>query len=203
MLLIVDYGLGNLASIQNMLKRVGVESRVSSVPADIEAAPRIILPGVGAFDAGMANLRERGLEAPLRRRAEAGIPILGLCLGMQLLAVRSEEGTHQGLGWIDADVVRFRFEGERQRPVPHMGWNSLTKTRESVLVDTSDPETRFYFVHSFHLRCRDASDVAATASYGYEFPAVVERGNVMGTQFHPEKSHKFGMQLLRRFVEYT
>lgn len=200
MITIVDYGLGNLGSIQSMLKRIGVESRVASEPAAIEAAEKLILPGVGAFDAGMANLQERALVAPLKARADAGVPVLGLCLGMQLFAARSEEGRQQGLGWIDAEVVRFKFEG-RQLPVPHMGWNSLVAQRESRLLDLSDPETRFYFVHSYHLTCRDASDVAATASYGYEFPAVIERGNVMGTQFHPEKSHKFGMQLLKRFAE--
>jgi glutamine amidotransferase len=185
-----------------MLKRIGVESTISADPAGIEAATKLILPGVGAFDAGMAHLHERGLVAPLKLRADAGVPVLGLCLGMQLLASQSEEGKQQGLGWIDADVVRFKF-ADRQLPVPHMGWNSLTLQGDSRLVDLSDPETRFYFVHSYHLSCGDASDVVATANYGYDFPAVIERGNVMGTQFHPEKSHKFGMQLLKRFVERT
>jgi imidazole glycerol-phosphate synthase subunit HisH len=203
MIVIVDSGVSNVRSVANMLRRggiVGVE--VSRDPARIAAADRIILPGVGAFDAGMRALRELGLRTVLDRRVmEDGIPVLGICLGMQLLAERSEEGVEPGLGWIQGDNVKFSFPDTGSSPkVPHMGWNVLRSERPSPLFDHLDDEARFYFVHSYHLRCRRAEDILATATYGEPFVAAVRRGNVYGVQFHPEKSHRFGMALLQRFA---
>jgi glutamine amidotransferase len=202
-IVIVDYGLGNLGSVANMLKRGGVPNRqvkISSHPEDVARAEALILPGVGAFDHGMQNLESRGLIEPLRRRVvEEKTPLLGICLGMQLLGRSSEEGERPGLGWLDAETRRFTFEGKEQLAVPHMGWNS-THDEVPVLFEGLR-EPRFYFVHSFHLVCRDPSDVAARCTYGVPFTAAVRRGNIYGTQFHPEKSHKLGMQVLQNFVK--
>ena len=205
MFVIVDYGMGNLGSIRNMLKKAGVAAEVSGDPEDILRADKIVLPGVGSFDAGMRNLADRGLIAPLMENAvDRGTPILGICLGMQLMSRRSEEGILSGLGWIDADVVRFRpkAEGERLK-VPHMGWNTLEPKKDCPLFRGAKPELRFYFVHSYHMACRDPSDVAAVTRYGVEFASAFHRGNLYGVQFHPEKSHRFGMTLLRNFAEHA
>jgi glutamine amidotransferase len=204
-IVIVDYGVGNLGSILNMLRRIGAEAVVSADLATVEGADKLILPGVGAFDAGMESLAATGLVATLQGKVlERRTPVLGVCLGLQLFAKRSDEGTRPGLGWLHAETVRFRFPaGERQERVPHMGWNTITPQRASPLLADVDGDTRYYFVHSYHLRCEDPADVAATTHYGYDFPSVVTAGNVMGTQFHPEKSHRFGMSLLRRFAELT
>lgn len=188
-----------------MLYRIGAESITTADPAAIASADRLILPGVGAFDAAVTRLTERGLIPVLNARVRgAGVPILGICLGMQLLSRRSEEGALPGLGWIAADTVRFRFpEGERALPVPHMGWNTLTVRRAVGPVGQLDPESRFYFVHSYHVRCDREEDVLATAHYGVDFHAAIGCGNVFGVQFHPEKSHRFGMSLLRAFSGQT
>jgi imidazole glycerol-phosphate synthase subunit HisH len=201
-IVIVDYGLGNLASILNMLRKIGAQARISSDPGVIDSATKLLLPGVGSFDSGMAALEERGLVPVLSRKVlDAGTPLLGLCLGMQLLTRGSEEGRRPGLGWIDATTVRFRFpEGGPRLPVPHMGWNGIRVTRESPLLAALPDPARFYFVHSYHVVCGSEDQVLATTSYGYDFPSVIGRGRLVGTQFHPEKSHKFGMALLRSFV---
>jgi imidazole glycerol-phosphate synthase subunit HisH len=199
---IVDYGMGNLGSVSNMLKRVGVEAVITSDPEVILGASKLILPGVGSFDNGMANLSERGLKGVLERKVLAEkTPILGICLGMQLFSGRSEEGTLPGLGWIDAETVRFRFPPEQGHlKVPHMGWNNLSPAREHPLLSGFDEPPRFYFVHSFHVRCARREDVLATCHYGFDFTASVWHENILGTQFHPEKSHKFGMRVLSNFA---
>jgi imidazole glycerol-phosphate synthase subunit HisH len=202
-IVIVDYGMGNLGSMLNMLKKAGVRAVISSDPADVSAASRLILPGVGAFDAGMRNLRERGLVPALTRRViEEGTPILGVCLGLQLFTEGSEEGGEPGLGWLEARTVRFRREdlGPELR-VPHMGWNQVRPTRSHPLLQTLPSDARFYFVHSYHLECAAPGDVLATTRHGYDFASIVARGNLMGTQFHPEKSHRYGMALLKCFAE--
>jgi len=203
MITIVDYGVGNLGSILNMLKKVGAKAQTSSDPAVLRRAEKLILPGVGAFDAGMKKLNETGLVPVLNELVlEKKVPVLGLCLGMQLMTKRSEEGSEAGLGWIDAQTVRFKFGPENAHlKVPHMGWNTLDICRPHPLVADLAPESRFYFVHSYHIVCADGTDVVANTDYGYPLAAVIDRGNIMGAQFHPEKSHKFGMQLLRNFAE--
>lgn len=198
MIVIVDYGMGNLGSISNMLSRLHLEARVSASTTDIARADKLILPGIGAFDTGMKQLRALGFVEPLRRRViEEGVPLLGICLGMQLLTQRSEEGHMAGLGWIDADVVRFD-PGTGIR-VPHVGWDLISIRKESRLFDELPENSRFYFVHSFYVRSRQPTDVLASTKYGSEFTSAFEHANILGVQFHPEKSHRFGMQLLRNF----
>ncbi len=200
MIVIIDHGMGNLGSVHNMLRKIGADSFRSADPDTIARADKLILAGIGAFDGANERLADLGLVDLLNDLVlDKRIPTLGVCLGMQLMARSSEEGTRTGLGWLDADVRRFSFPPEARLPVPHMGWQEVTPTRPSPLFD-EDGELRFYFSHAYHLVCRDPSDVAATATYGYEFAAAVHRGNILGTQFHPEKSHVFGLEVYRRFV---
>jgi glutamine amidotransferase len=200
MLVIIDYGVGNLASIVNMFKRVGVSAVVSGDPEKLRAATKLVLPGVGAFDPVMDKLRASGLMDELNRKVlDEGVPVLGMCVGMQMFGHGSEEGNLPGLGWLDATCQKFRQETPSLR-VPHMGWNNVKRVKQSALTDTLPDDARFYFVHSFHMVCRDPSDVLLTTDYGGEFVAAVQRGNIFGTQFHPEKSHRFGMELYRRFA---
>ena len=186
-----------------MLTRLGIEARISSEPDDMRRASKIVLPGVGAFDTGMNRLRESGLAEPIRERVIGdGVPLLGICLGMQFLAGGSAEGATKGLGWLDAEVVRFESPPGQNLKVPHMGWNYVEARPGSPLFrDVPEPH-RFYFVHSYHLVARRMSDVAAVATHGRPFVAAVEHGNVLGVQFHPEKSHRFGMQVFRNFATY-
>lgn len=203
MIIIVDYGVGNLGSISNMFKKIGFKAVTSSKTETLQSADKLILPGVGAFDPGMRKLHETGLVPVLNELVlEKKVPALGLCLGMQLMTRKSEEGVEAGLGWIDAETVRFKFGQENAHlKVPHMGWNTLDIQRQHPLVSDLGPESRFYFVHSYHVVCEDDADVVAYTDYGYPLAAVINKGNVMGAQFHPEKSHKFGMQLLKSFAE--
>jgi glutamine amidotransferase len=199
---IVDYGVANLGSMRNMLRRIGVEPELAGTPDVLRAADKLILPGIGAFDQGMAALHERGLVEPLRERVlGAGVPLLGVCLGVQLLGEGSEEGTRQGLCFVRARCRRFVADAAAGLRVPHMGWNHVSACRESPLLRGLDDAARFYFVHSYHVVCDDPADVLATAEYGVEFTAMVEHGNIRGAQFHPEKSHRFGMRLLQNYVE--
>lgn len=205
MIVIVDYRMGNLGSILNMLKKVGVKAMLSKSPADITAADRLILPGVGAFDAGMRNLRELGYLDVLHRKVLVErTPVLGICLGMQLFSERSEEGSEPGLGWVPAKTIRFQFSpDEAQFRVPHMGWNTVRICRPTPLFSNPQQEHRFYFVHSYHMCCADSRDVLTSTNYGLDFTSAVHRGNIVGTQFHPEKSHRFGMEFLRSFVAWS
>lgn len=202
MVVVIDYGMGNLGSILNMMKKIGAPAVISSKISDIEKADKLILPGVGAFDNGMKNLSERGLIHVLNNKViKDATPILGICLGMQLFAKRSEEGILDGLGWIDAETVRFRFEGDKTGlKIPHMGWNYLKIAREHHLFGDLGDNPRFYFVHSYHVVCNSSEDVLATTYYGYDFVSSINRGNIFGVQFHPEKSHKFGMRLLTNWA---
>lgn len=202
MIVIVDYRMGNVGSVLNMLKRVGASAKISSDAVEIAAADKLILPGVGAFDTGMTHLRERGLIELLNRRVlEDQVPVLGICLGMQLLMRRSEEGTLPGLGWIPGETIRFRFDPQTTGlKIPHMGWNTAKPMHTDSLFGDAGAETRFYFVHSYHVVCDEPADQLAITHHGYDFASAVQRGNIMGTQFHPEKSHRFGMKLLRNFA---
>lgn len=205
MIVIVDYKMGNLGSILNMLKKIGAPATISSRSEDVAAADRLILPGVGAFDAGMSSLRESGLMEVIHRKAfQDKIPVLGICLGMQMLFARSEEGSLSGLGWIEGEIVRFRFHGDLTAPrIPHMGWNTVAVRREDSLFRGMERNPAFYFVHSYHAVCRREEDVLARAHYGFDFVVAVQRGNIFGTQFHPEKSHRYGLNLLRNFAELS
>ena len=206
MIIVVDYGMGNLGSILNMLKKVGASgAKISSDPKDIERADKLILPGVGAFDTGMQRLRETGLISLLNDKVlNARTPTLGVCLGMQLLTKVSEEGELPGLGWIDAETIRFRFNPKQSGlKIPHMGWNTIKILKEGTLFKDMYPDARFYFVHSFHVVAHNSEDILTRTEYGYEFVSAIQHGHIMAAQFHPEKSHKFGMKLYKNFVEYA
>ena len=201
MIVIVDYGMGNLASIKNMLHRIGYDDvAISGEAKDISCAAKLILPGVGAFDQGMKNLSEKGLADAIREAVlERGKPILGICLGMQLLGRSSEEGEGPGLGLLPFDTVRFRLGDEYK--IPHMGWNEIKIKNETPLTDGMAEEVqRFYFVHSYHAVCDDDKTVMMTCDYGYDFAAAVYSEHIYGVQFHPEKSHRFGMRLLENYA---
>jgi len=201
MIVIIDYGMGNVGSISNMFYRIGVTARISGDPHDIAAADKLVLPGVGAFDQGMRNLAERGLVDLLRHRVlEEGCPVLGICLGMQLLSESSEEGELPGLGWVPARTVRLAFDAGLGLKIPHMGWNNVQHRPGAPLFSGYDETPRFYFVHSYHVRCRDEADVAGKVHYGLDIHAAISHGHIHGVQFHPEKSHAFGMRLLENFA---
>jgi len=203
MMVIVDVGIGNLGSILNMLRKIEVEACISSKVSEIEKADKLILPGVGSFDGGMRRLGDSGLMEILRRKViDEKTPILGLCLGMQMLGNRSEEGRLSGLRWVNADIVRFHFENSgNSLRVPHMGWNTVRIVGDSSLFRGMGDEPRFYFAHSYHMVCIDPIDVLTVTRYGYDFVSSIKSGNIYGTQFHPEKSHRFGMTLLKNFAE--
>jgi glutamine amidotransferase len=203
MITIIDYGMGNLRSIQNKLERVKVQASISSNPHEIERAEKLILPGVGAFGKGMKNLEDSGLIDLLNKRIkEQHVPILGICLGMQLFCAKSEEGNVNGLGWINAEIKRFNFENLPDKlRIPHMGWNSIKIKSNHALLDGVPDGSRFYFVHSYHIDKEASQFTTATAHYGYDFPAIIHYDNIWGTQFHPEKSHQAGLQILKNFAE--
>ena len=202
MIAIVDYGVGNLGSVLNMLKKIGAAAVISSQAKDIEAADKIILPGVGAFDNATKNLSDLGLIPVLNKRVmQDKVPILGICLGLELFTQRSQEGKSAGLGWLDAETVKFNFAKQEPLKVPHMGWNRVVVLRKNILFDNMEQDARFYFVHSYHVVCRDTNDALAKTNYGYDFTSAVVKENIAGVQFHPEKSHKFGIQLFKNFVE--
>ncbi len=200
MIAILDYGLGNLGSIANMLKVIGEKSQITSRKEIIEKADGVILPGVGAFDAGMKKLNESGLSEVIKEYAESGKPVLGICLGMQLLGRRSEEGILSGLNLIPFECKRFSFLDDCKLRIPHMGWDVVDIKAEHPIVGNLEGLQRYYFVHSYHAFCDSDKNVLMTCDYGYEFVAAVVKGNIVGVQFHPEKSHDFGVALLKNFV---
>ena len=201
-ILILDYGTGNLNSVKRTLDRIGTTATVSSHAEDVLRADKIIMPGVGHFGKAMAKLQELGLrdalsEAVLSKR----IPVLGICLGMELMANTSEEGDATGLGWIDAEAVRFDLGAATTYKVPHMGWNQVNVKKDSRLMKGIDDEAEFYFAHSYHLRVKDRADLLSETDYGVAFPSAIEKDNIFGVQYHPEKSHDAGRRVLRNFVE--
>ena len=200
MIVIIDYGIGNLASVLNMFKKIGVKDvTISGDKTIIEKATKIILPGVGAFDEGMNNLEKSNLIPILNQKALVEkVPVLGICLGMQLLTKHSDEGTKKGLGWIDAETIKFNLPPELKLKVPHMGWNYIKVQKQNPLIST-ETKNRFYFVHSYYVNCLDKTQSLATTNFGIDFTCMVNKNNIYGSQFHPEKSLKFGMQLLQNF----
>lgn len=201
MIVIIDYGMGNLGSIQNILKKVGGEAEISRNLEVIAKAEKLILPGVGAFDQGMDNLRQGGfIEILTKKVVLEKVPILGICLGMQLFSRESEEGVGKGLGWVAAKTVRFHFPVESPHKIPHMGWAPILRKGNCPLFADLPQEHRFYFVHSYFVECEDQSIVAATSEHGVEFCSAIQSGNIYGVQFHPEKSHRFGMILMKNFL---
>ena len=202
MICIIDYGIGNLAAIHNMLRRLGIESRISGDPDVCSSADKLILPGVGAYDEGMRNLEQCGLIGPLTEMVrEKGKPLLGICLGMQLLGEGSDEGKLPGLGWFPMRFKRFATDvGQRTKSL-HMGWNEVLPAKDSPLFEGYDRTLRFYFVHGYYAVCNLENVVLGKTTHGVEFASVVGRDNIVAVQFHPEKSHRFGMQLFRNFAE--
>ena len=196
---IIDCGIGNIKSVQRMFQAADGDAEIVSDPGGLADARRIVLPGVGAFDAGMSALGEGWIEPLNRLVLEKGVLALGICLGMQLLCRKSEEGVLPGLGWIAADVKLLDTGGDPKLKIPHMGWSVVTPARENPLIP-SDEEQRFYHVHKYRAVCDREQDVLATATYGTTFTTAVQRDNIWGAQFHPEKSHRFGMALMRRFL---
>ena len=197
---VVDWGMGNVGSVTNALERIGCSARVTKDPAILHASDGIILPGVGAFKTAMQHLEKDRLVEVLRGEIlENKKPFLGICLGMQVLGARSEEdGDHEGLNWLAGSVKRLTAQEEGLR-LPHMGWNDIAVTQDSPLFEGIRPERIFYFVHSYHLIC-DPAHVLATCRYGETFAAVIQKENIVGTQFHPERSHTSGLQFLKNFV---
>lgn len=203
MIVIVDYDTGNIGSIVNMIKKAGGESTVTSDLSVIAGAKKLIIPGVGAFDNGMKNLRDFNLIDTLNQKVlEEKVPVLGICLGMQLMAKSSEEGSLPGLGWVDAVCKKFDFSNtETPLRIPHMGWNEAIVKQSEGLFRNMYADASFYFVHSYYVECSNASDIASVTHYGTEFTSSLQHENIYATQFHPEKSHKYGLLVIKNFVE--
>lgn len=202
MITIINYGLGNIRAFVNVYKRLNITAKIAIHPDDLKDADKIILPGVGAFDYAMQLLNSSGLRAELENQViKNKIPVLGICVGMQMLARSSEEGTLPGLGWIDGIVKRFRpdFQNNIAR-LPHMGWNTITPVRNNALLKGFDCTSRFYFLHSYYFVCNNEHDVIARSEYGEQFASGVSNSNIFGIQFHPEKSHSNGIRLLENFA---
>jgi glutamine amidotransferase len=201
MITIIDYGMGNTGSIVNMLKKIGIKSQITSDPEEIAKARKIILPGVGHFYRAMEKISQNGLREILDQKVlKEKVPFLGICLGMQLLTKSSEEGQCVGMGWIPAKTVRFHFPKESPLKIPHMGWNLVQRSTLSPLTEDFEPEHRFYFVHSYHAQVEDEKYSILKTEHGYPFDSAIQNDNIFGVQFHPEKSHRFGMRLLENFA---
>ena len=203
MITIIDYGLGNVLAFANVYKRLNIAVGVAKTAADLRGATKLILPGVGAFDHAMELLQQSGMRETLDELVLAhAVPVLGVCVGMQILAASSQEGKLQGLGWIDGDVRKLEVasSGQRMR-LPHMGWNDVKPVRPSPLFAGLETDARFYFLHSYYFQCARSEDVLAEAEYGLMFSCAIESNRIFGVQFHPEKSHRYGVRLLKNFAE--
>lgn len=198
---VVDYGSGNIGSILNMIRKVGGAAIATSDPDLLRQSKKLILPGVGSFDNAASKLRDLGLIQPIQECAQSGTPLLGICLGMHLLSDGSEEGELPGLGLIPGRVKKFQFPKNSSLKIPHMGWNRVTVSKTHPIAIQQDEDSKFYFVHSYHYQCEDVSDELFKTYYGYEFASGVQRENVIGVQFHPEKSHRYGMEIFRKFID--
>ena len=197
---VIDYGLGNLAAFINTYKKLGIKADLISSPDQLNNVTHIILPGVGAFDAAIKLLRKSGLSHSIEQAVHIRkVPILGVCVGMQMMCNRSEEGRESGLGWINADVERINILGSHHElVVPHMGWNDINILKNNFLIEASS-KSKFYFLHSYFIKCKLESDILATVDYGSTFTVAIASKNIYGVQFHPEKSHSYGVDLLKNF----
>lgn len=205
MISIVDYGLGNIRAFSNVYKRLNIAHCFASNPEQLLHSEKIILPGVGAFDHAMRKLNSSGLRDTLDELVLARkVPVLGICVGMQMMSDSSEEGVSEGLGWIKGTVRRFNYfndQSSNKYPLPHMGWNNISSVKDSSLIYNLDEQKRFYFLHSYYFECYDQQNIIATANYGFDYSCVVNKENVYGIQCHPEKSHHNGVTLLKNFAE--
>jgi len=204
MITIIDYGLGNINAIHTVYKDLNIPVTVASNLSELDNSEKFILPGVGTFDFAMEKLNRSGLRDKLDKLVnENGVPILGICVGMQMMMGRSEEGQMDGLGWVKGDVLHFKNikPDDKKTDVPHMGWNNITPKRENPLLAGLDNNSYFYFLHSYYCKAHDDTNVVSTTKYGNDFTSAINDGNIFGVQFHPEKSHQFGIQLLNNFSE--
>ena len=202
MISIIDYGMGNLNSVKRKLDRMGLKSIITSDPEEIKKSDKIILPGVGHFAKAILEIKNRGLWDLLSEQVIVKKKlVLGICLGMQLMAKHSEEGDSEGFGWIDAEVLRFKVSDRIKYKIPHMGWNTIRPLKDSLLLEKISLESEFYFVHSYHVLCDNSEDVLAQTDYDYSFTSAFQKENIFGVQFHPEKSHDAGEVVLRNFVK--
>jgi imidazole glycerol-phosphate synthase subunit HisH len=198
---IIDYGMGNLRSIQRRFEKIGIRAEITSDTAIIEQADKLILPGVGHFANGVMQLKKSGIWEILNNKVLIDkIPILGICLGMQLMASSGEEGNTEGLGWFDAKVIKFRTEDKLKYKIPHMGWNTIIQNRSSQLLENVSNDSMYYFAHSYYIECNDSVDILTRTVYEKSFTSAVQKENIYGTQFHPEKSHDNGELILRNFL---
>ncbi len=202
-IIIVDYGMGNLRSVQKKFERIGISALISDNLNLIKQANKIVLPGVGHFANGVKNLKERGIWDILNQKVLIEkTPIIGICLGMQLMAKSSEEGDIEGLGWIDSQVVRFKVSDKIKYKIPHIGWNNLKIKKVNTFFNNIEPESLFYFVHSYHFVCNNLGDELTSTEYDYTFTSSILKENILGVQFHPEKSHDQGEILLKNFANH-
>lgn len=202
MISIIDYGLGNIKAFENVYRHLGIAFNVAKSCVDLEESSKIVLPGVGSFDHAMRQLQQSGMKEKLDELVlEKALPVIGICVGMQMLAKSSDEGQLDGLGWVDAVVRKFDEESIHYKThLPHMGWNDVRAVKENVLLKDLETAAKFYFLHSYYFDCNDKSDTIAVADYGIEFTCAINKANIYGVQFHPEKSHQYGVQLLNNFA---
>jgi imidazole glycerol-phosphate synthase subunit HisH len=202
-IIIIDYGMGNLRSVQKKFERININAEITEDLVKIKNAKKLVLPGVGHFANGVKKLKENGLWDILNQRVIIDkVPIIGICLGMQLMAKKSEEGDVEGFGWFDANVVRFRVSDKIKFKVPQMGWNNVIIRKENPFFKGIDPEAQFYFVHSYYWVCNNPDDELTSTQYDYQFTSAVFKENILGVQFHPEKSHEQGELLLKNFIKF-
>jgi len=201
MIAIIDYGLGNVRAFANIYTKLNIPFVIVQNTSELKKAQRIILPGVGAFDYAMGLLEKSGMKNMLDDMVQGlGVPVLGVCVGMQMMAASSEEGEKPGLGWVDGQVKKFKTEDSLPIIIPHMGWNNVQPLNDSILMEGLDSASKFYFLHSYYFNCTSKNEILASTNYGGKFTCAVNRNNIYGVQFHPEKSHQWGEKLLENFA---